>query len=195
MPDLNSIAASPADATARTPSTATPAARSTPTAAPSPARAPASSATTSPIAPTAPVSPESPLAATPFHAAAPSAQRHLIHDTVPGTAETKRHAIEDTAFTPAVVLELRVRNHPGAMSHITGLFARRAFNLEGIVCIPVDDGATSRMLLLVAGESQLEQIERQLAKLYDVLEVRHRPDLGAAFFAALVPDPSPLPVV
>ena len=114
---------------------------------------------------------------------------------MPGAPETKRHAIEDTAFASAVVLELRVRNHPGAMSHITGLFARRAFNLEGIVCVPVGDGATSRMLLLVAGESQLEQIERQLAKLYDVLEVRHRPDLGAAFFAALVPDPSPLPVV
>ena len=48
------------------------------------------------------------------------------------------------------VLELHVRNHPGVMSHITGLFARRAFNLEAIVCLPVDGGSTSRMLLLVA---------------------------------------------
>jgi len=83
----------------------------------------------------------------------------------------------------ATVLELRVRNHPGTMSHITGLFARRAFNLEGIVCVPVGGGATSRMLLLVAEEPRLEQVEQQLARLYDVLTMRQRPDLGPSFFA------------
>lgn len=84
------------------------------------------------------------------------------------------------------VLELRVRNHPGTMSHITGLFARRAFNLEAIFCLPNPDPATSRVLLLVAADCRLEQIERQVAKLYDVLTVRHRPDLaGAEFFQAL----------
>lgn len=80
-----------------------------------------------------------------------------------------------------------MRNHPGTMSHITGLFARRGFNLEAIVCAPVDDGATSCMLLLVAAEPRLEQVERQLAKLYDVLTVQHRPDLGRDFFYGLVP--------
>ena len=83
------------------------------------------------------------------------------------------------------MLELRVRNHPGTMSHVTGLFARRAFNLEAIVCVPLGDAATSRMLLLVSDEPRLEQAEKQLAKLYDVLSVRHRPDLGAEFFAGL----------
>lgn len=83
------------------------------------------------------------------------------------------------------VLELLVRNHPGTMSHITGLFARRAFNLEAIVCAPVGDGATSRILLLVADEPRLEQVERQLEKLHDVLEVRVRPDLGPEFFTGL----------
>jgi acetolactate synthase-1/3 small subunit len=73
------------------------------------------------------------------------------------------------------------------MSHITGLFARRGFNLEAIVCVPVDDGATSCMRLLVAAEPRLEQVERQLAKLYDVLTVRYRPDLGGDFFYRLVP--------
>nr|WP_272940908.1 acetolactate synthase small subunit [Opitutus terrae] len=81
-----------------------------------------------------------------------------------------------------VVLELRVRNHPGTMSHVTGLFARRGFNLDAILCVPVGDGATSRMLLLVSDEPRLEQVERQLAKLYDVLEVRHRPDLSGETF-------------
>jgi acetolactate synthase-1/3 small subunit len=81
-----------------------------------------------------------------------------------------------------------VRNHPGAMSHITGLFARRAFNLDAIVCVPLGDGATSRMLLLVSDEPRLEQVERQLAKLYDVLSVQHRSDLDAGYFARLGTD-------
>ena len=85
------------------------------------------------------------------------------------------------------VLELRVRNHPGTMSHVTGLFARRAFNLEAIVSVPVADGATSCMLLLVADEPRLEQVERQLAKLYDVLTVSRRRDLTREFFARLAP--------
>lgn len=83
------------------------------------------------------------------------------------------------------ILDLHVRNHPGAMSHITGLFARRAFNLEAIFCAPQPDGATSRILLLVADEPKLDQVERQLAKLHDVLAVRQRDDLDPGIFAAL----------
>lgn len=84
------------------------------------------------------------------------------------------------------VLELSVRNHPGTMSHVTGLFARRAFNLEAIACAPVGDGRTSTILLLVADEPRLAQLERELAKLYDVLAVKHRSDIPPAFFARCV---------
>ena len=86
------------------------------------------------------------------------------------------------------VIELRVRNHPGVMSHITGLFARRAFNLEAILCAPNpdDSGASSRMLLLVAEQPRLRQVELQLAKLHDVLSVRHRRDIARDFFTQLV---------
>lgn len=83
------------------------------------------------------------------------------------------------------VLELRVRNHPGVMSHITGLFARRAFNLEAIVCVPEPGCASSRMLLLVPADPKIEQVQRQLEKLQDVQVVRLRPDLDAAYFRAL----------
>ena len=83
----------------------------------------------------------------------------------------------------STTIELRVRNHPGTMSHVTGLFARRAFNLEAIVCVPVGDGAESCMLLLVANGPSLEQVGKQLLKLYDVLTVRRRPDLGPDFFS------------
>lgn len=80
------------------------------------------------------------------------------------------------------VFDLLVRNHPGTMSHITGLFARRAFNLEAIRCAPIGDGTESRMFLLVTTTSRLEQIERQLARLYDVLAVNLRADLTESFF-------------
>jgi acetolactate synthase small subunit len=43
------------------------------------------------------------------------------------------------------------------------------------------------MLLLVSDEPRLEQVEQQLAKLYDVLTVRHRPELSREFFSRLSP--------
>jgi acetolactate synthase-1/3 small subunit len=94
------------------------------------------------------------------------------------------------------ILELVVRNHPGTMSHITGLFARRAFNLEAIVVVPLPGGETSRILLHMADEPKLEQVERQLEKLHDVISVLHRPDLAPEIFRNLmdrIPAASPAP--
>ncbi len=84
------------------------------------------------------------------------------------------------------LLELIVRNHPGTMSHITGLFARRAFNLEAIVVVPLPGTETSRILLHLADEPKLEQVERQLAKLHDVLSVHHRNDLSPEIFNRMI---------
>ena len=56
------------------------------------------------------------------------------------------------------VLELTVNNHPGVMSHVAGLFARRAFNIEGILCGPVGDGRTSAVYLLVNEYERLGQV-------------------------------------
>ena len=101
--------------------------------------------------------------------------------------DTSFAAIADLPSTPAPqVIELRVRNHPGTMSHITGLFARRAFNLDAILCVPNPHRTTSRILLLVPTDPRLVQLERQLARLYDVLEIRHRTDLSADTFARFV---------
>ena len=111
--------------------------------------------------------------------------------SLPPPSSAAAGAVPEKQSAAPVVFELRVRNHPGAMSHITGLFSRRAFNLDAIVCVPLGDGATSRMLLLVSRTPRLDQIERQLAKLYDVLDVRLRADLTATYFTQLVPDPMP----
>lgn len=82
------------------------------------------------------------------------------------------------------VLELRVNNHPGVMSHICGLFARRAYNVEGIACMPVNGGSTSKIWLLVDADDRLDQMVKQVDKLEDVLEVgRH--DGGHAVFSEM----------
>jgi len=79
---------------------------------------------------------------------------------------------------PQVILELTVRNHPGVMSHVCGLFARRAFNVEGILCLPLKDGKQSRIWLLVADDQRLVQMISQVEKLEDVLQVkRHSEDV------------------
>jgi len=85
-----------------------------------------------------------------------------------------------------VVLRLLVRNHPGVMSHVCGLFARRAFNVEGILCLPVGDGARSVVLLLVHEDERIEQVVRQLRKLEDVVEVGPLPGGHDAFETAAV---------
>jgi acetolactate synthase-1/3 small subunit len=79
------------------------------------------------------------------------------------------------------VLELTVNNHPGVMSHVCGLFSRRAFNLEAILVMPVGDGRLSRMWLLVGEDGRLGQIVGQVMKLEDVLAVRRLPADDSVF--------------
>lgn len=79
---------------------------------------------------------------------------------------------EEGDLTRRSILELTVNNHPGVMSHVCGLFARRAFNVEGILCLPIGDAARSRIWLLVNEDARLAQMIKQLEKLEDVLEVR-----------------------
>ncbi len=69
------------------------------------------------------------------------------------------------------IIELDVNNHPGVFSQVAGLFARRAFNLEGILCLSIGDKTKSRIMLLVNDDDRIGQIVKQLEKLYDVIEV------------------------
>lgn len=81
-------------------------------------------------------------------------------------------------------LHLTVNNHPGVMSHVCGLFARRAFNLEGILVTPAGEGATCDMWLLVNEYERLEQLLSQVRKLHDVLTV-HAADMDPSAFNRL----------
>ena len=70
------------------------------------------------------------------------------------------------------VLEIDVNNHAGVMSHVVGLFSRRAYNVEGILCLPVGNGQKSRIWLLVNEDTRLPQMIKQVEKLEDVIAIR-----------------------
>ena len=78
---------------------------------------------------------------------------------------------EQNALSRAV-LEIDVNNHPGVMSHVVGLFSRRAYNVEGILCLPVGNGSCSRIWLLVNEDQRLAQMMKQVEKLEDVIAIR-----------------------
>lgn len=94
------------------------------------------------------------------------------------------------AAVSRAVLEIDVNNHAGVMSHVVGLFSRRAYNVEGILCLPIGNGAQSRIWLLVNEDARLGQMIKQVEKLEDVQSVRrHRADHAVfqdleAFFQA-----------
>ena len=91
------------------------------------------------------------------------------------------NTITKTTQTAAArtVLEIDVNNHTGVMSHVAGLFSRRACNIEAILCMPVGRGAASRIWLLLNTDDRLEQMIKQVAKLEDVYQVRrHGADHG-----------------
>jgi acetolactate synthase-1/3 small subunit len=87
----------------------------------------------------------------------------------------------ETVNTQQAILELTVNNHPGVMSHVCGLFSRRAFNVDGILCMPLPDGDTSRIWLRVREGERLAQVESHLHKLHDVLTVQRHPPEHAVF--------------
>lgn len=60
------------------------------------------------------------------------------------------------------------------MSHITGLFSRRGYNLEGILCGAIGEGSESVMYLLVDRNEKYQQVISQLEKLHDVIELKER---------------------
>ncbi|MDR1571004.1 MAG: acetolactate synthase small subunit [Clostridiales Family XIII bacterium] len=66
-----------------------------------------------------------------------------------------------------------VENKAGVLSRISGLFARRGFNIDSLAVGPTDDPLISRITIVVDGDDYTaEQVTKQLNKLIDVLKVR-----------------------
>ena len=64
-------------------------------------------------------------------------------------------------------------NTTNVLSHISGLFSRRGYNIDSISAGVTADPRFTRITIVSHGEpSTLEQIEKQLAKLEDVVDVK-----------------------
>lgn len=70
------------------------------------------------------------------------------------------------------VISVIVENKPGVLSRVAGLFSRRGYNIESLTVGVTNNPELSRMTIVVSGdESILEQIQKQLYKLIDVIKV------------------------
>jgi acetolactate synthase-1/3 small subunit len=69
-------------------------------------------------------------------------------------------------------LSVLVEDESGALSRISGLFARRGFNIESLAVGPAEESGMSRLTMVVEGDSRtVEQMTKQLNKLVNVLGV------------------------
>ena len=69
-------------------------------------------------------------------------------------------------------LSVLVEDQSGALSRISGLFARRGFNIDSLAVGPAEAPGISRLTMVVEGDDRaLQQMSKQLDKLLNVLNV------------------------
>lgn len=69
-------------------------------------------------------------------------------------------------------ISVLVANKFGVLSRIAGLFSGRGYNIESLSVNATNDPSISRMIIVTVGDDTvLEQIDKQLNKLIDVLKV------------------------
>ncbi|MCD6186363.1 MAG: acetolactate synthase small subunit [Deltaproteobacteria bacterium] len=70
------------------------------------------------------------------------------------------------------VLSILVDNKPGVLSRIVGLFSGRGYNIESLAVAETMDPLVSRITLVTKADAPvIEQIEKQLNKLINVIKV------------------------
>ena len=71
------------------------------------------------------------------------------------------------------VFQLLVDNTSGVLSRIAGLFSRRGYNIESITAGVTADPRFTRITIVASGDELiLSQIEKQVRKLEDVIEIK-----------------------
>ena len=71
------------------------------------------------------------------------------------------------------VFQLIVDNTSGVLSRISGLFSRRGYNIESITAGVTADPKYTRITIVASGDADvLEQIEKQVAKIIDVKDIK-----------------------
>ena len=81
-----------------------------------------------------------------------------------------------------LVLSILVHNSAGVLSRVSGLFSRRGYNIDSLSVGTTNTNGVSRITVVAQGDHQiLEQIEKQLRKLEDVIEIFALADKEAVF--------------
>ena len=71
------------------------------------------------------------------------------------------------------IFSVLVENKEGVLSAISGLFARRGYNIDSLAVGETDDRSVSSMTIVSTGDTRtIDQIEKQLNKKVDVIKVR-----------------------
>ena len=71
------------------------------------------------------------------------------------------------------VFSLLVDNNSGVLSRISGLFSRRGYSIDSITAGMTADPRFTRITIVSSGDEQiLSQIEKQLRKLEDVVDIK-----------------------
>jgi acetolactate synthase-1/3 small subunit len=71
------------------------------------------------------------------------------------------------------LLSVLVENKPGVLTRVTSLFARRGFNIDSLAVGPTEDPTLSRItIVVIAEDTPIEQITKQLFKLINVLKIQ-----------------------
>ena len=71
-----------------------------------------------------------------------------------------------------LILSMLVNNESGVLTRISGLFARRGFNIDSLSVGETQDSPVSRITIQAAGDDYVrDQLVHQLEKLHDVLVV------------------------
>jgi acetolactate synthase I/III small subunit len=69
-------------------------------------------------------------------------------------------------------ISVLVNNHAGVLSRVSNLFSARGYNIDSLVVGVTDNPRVSRITLVVKGDERIiDQVEKQLNKLIDVIKV------------------------
>ena len=80
--------------------------------------------------------------------------------------------MQQKASEPKHTISVLVENKSGVLARIAGLFSARGFNIDSLAVGETEDPTVSRMTIVVKGDEKiLEQVEKQLNKVIDVIKV------------------------
>ena len=78
------------------------------------------------------------------------------------------------------LLSILVKNSSGVLTHVSGMFARRGYNIRSLSVGETESAEFSRITIALNGDEHvLDQIKKQLRKMEEVVKIKELPDSAA----------------